>query len=219
MSCSKKDASHGNVQNKTEFARDKWKYTDRIKMIGNWTLHYSTSPQAVTAVYAAVFLFSLINNILVLVALYRLNKLRPLHHFMIGLAATTILVLVPYGISMVTVALGYINLTFFSCTVIGIIEMISICATLWIHSCICLEKCASVLLPVRHRAFSLSSRLHLIWCNFILLRHTCGLLCSSPPYSNHTCGIQPYIRFMPNATFWPIRISHLNSIFCLTLID
>ena len=94
-------------------------------MIGNWTLHYSKSPQAVARVYAAVFLFILITNALVLAAFYQLKKLKPLHHFMIGLAATNLVILVPYGISMVTVALGYIKLNYISCDAIAMIEMIT----------------------------------------------------------------------------------------------
>ena len=137
-------------------------------MIGNWTLHYSKSPQAIAAVYAAVFLFILINNTLVLAAFYQLKKLKPLHHFMIGLAATDLVILVPYGISMVTVALGYIKLNYISCDAIAMIEMITKCATSWIHCSICIEKCAAVWVPVRHRSFSLSRRLHLITSGIVL---------------------------------------------------
>ena len=137
-------------------------------MIGNWTLHYSKSPQAVAAVYAAVFLFILINNALVLAAFYQLKKLKPLHNFMIGLAATDLVILVPYGITMVTVALGYIKLNYISCDAIAMIEMITKCATYWIHCSICIEKCAAVWVPVRHRSFSLSRGLHLITSGIVL---------------------------------------------------
>ena len=87
---------------------------------------------------------------------------------MIGLAATDLVILVPYGISMVTFALRYIKWNHISCNAIAMIEMITKCATSWIHCSICIEKCAAVWVPVRHRSFSLSRRLRLITSGIVL---------------------------------------------------
>ena len=119
-----------------------------------WQLYYPALSVEYTAMYFVIFLIILINNIVVLAVFCRMKSLSPLYQIIVGLAIADLLTLVPYGISMATVAAGKIWMKQDWCDIVGVVRGASVDVTTWLHCMMCIEKCFSVTQPVKYRNFS-----------------------------------------------------------------
>ena len=120
----------------------------------SWTLNISQLPSWFGAIQAFIFAAILVNNILV--TFQRMKKLTMLHHFMIGLCVADLVTALPYSIVFFTTVNGSITLTQSLCDTWGVMFMVTIATTTWIHSAMCIEKCISILHPILHRNFQKS---------------------------------------------------------------
>lgn len=118
-----------------------------------WTLHTSLLPTVIRVLQCVIFLLILVNNILVLTIFRKIKNKQTQHHFMIGLSFADLLTLLPYSTVIYTSLNGSIWLISELCDMIGIVFMASTSITSWIHSAMCVEKCFSILQPVKHRKF------------------------------------------------------------------
>ena len=135
----------------------------------SWTLHVSQIPSWFAACQAIIILSILVNNILVLMTFKRMKNLNVLHHFMIGLCVADLITALPYGIVIFTTVKGSISLTQALCDTFGIMFMVTIATTTWIHSAMCIEKCISILHPISHRNFQNSKNAAYITIGIIVM--------------------------------------------------
>ena len=119
------------------------------------TEYISALPPELSVVPAAVFIFILVSNILVLVVFSRMKKLQLQHYFMIGLAMADVLSLVPVGCMVMTIVNGRVTLDPAGFAVLGFIFALPIGTTSWIHSAMSIERCISIHMPMRHRSCTL----------------------------------------------------------------
>lgn len=119
----------------------------------SWTLYISQLPSGVTILQGFIFLLVLIGNILVLVIFRGIKSLQMQHHFMIGLSVADLITLLPYSTVVYTTANGSILLTSEICDILGMLFIVTIATTSWIHSAMCVEKCVSIIRPISHHKF------------------------------------------------------------------
>ena len=118
-----------------------------------WTLNFSQLASWFGAISAVIFVGILASNILVLATFKRIKSLTTLHHFMIGLSVADLVTALPYSIVIFTTANGSIRLTQALCDIWGVMFVVTIATTTWIHSAMQVEKCISILHPISHRNF------------------------------------------------------------------
>lgn len=125
---------------------------------GQITQYFSILPTAFGIIPFIVSCGIIINNTIALVAFKRMKTLRLQHCLMIGLAVADLLTLIPSGTMTVIALNGTVWLSPLACDLIGVAFLTTIGNTTWIHSVMSIEKCISILYPLKHRAFSLKTR-------------------------------------------------------------
>lgn len=113
-------------------------------------------PRELAAVPLIIDIFILVNNILVLITFKRMQSLRPHHHFMIGLAMADLMAVIPVAILAGILVNGEIYLTKFICDLMGVVTTITFEVNSLVHSAMSIEKCISVVSPIKHRNFAKS---------------------------------------------------------------
>lgn len=134
----------------------------------NWALYVSNLQGPVALIPITIFCLILISNITTLLVFMRFKCLKIQHKLMIGLAVSELLAMLPYSAMVVTVTAGSIWLMDFLCSLLGIMNVVMIVNTVWIHTLICVEKCFSALYPVKHRNIANTSS-----CNRLIA----GIIC------------------------------------------
>ena len=118
-----------------------------------WTLYLSKLPSWFGAIPAVIFVGIIASNILVQATFKKIKNLTMLRHLMIALCVADLVTTLPYSIVVFTTANGGIRLTQVLCDIWGVMFVVTIVTTAWIHSAMCVEKCISILHPISHRNF------------------------------------------------------------------
>lgn len=127
---------------------------DTAVMETNWTSYQTDLPAGISVVAIIIEIFILINVILVLFVFRRMRRLRMQHYFMVGLTFADLMTLIPHGLSAAILLNGSVILTKTLCDGIGLVWTMTFEVTACIHSIMCIEKCLSVISPLRHRNFT-----------------------------------------------------------------
>ena len=118
-----------------------------------WTRYDSEAPRGLAVVNMTVYFSIVTTNILILVTFKRMRRVLLQHRLMICLAVVDLLTVLPQLPTMVTLWKGSLSLTKTLTNLISIGIHTLVSATTWLHSAICIEKCCSILLPLRHKNF------------------------------------------------------------------
>ena len=119
-----------------------------------WYLAISTLPRELGVITFSISLYILINNILVLITFRRMKNIQVQHYFMIGLALGDLLTIVGYGLSVYSITRGEVWLTETLCNILGVENIVVVTTTTWLHSAMCIEKCISILNPLKHKVLT-----------------------------------------------------------------
>ena len=119
-----------------------------------WTVYALGLPKWYAVIPTIFTVMIIVNNVLVLVTLNKVNRKSFQDIFMMGLAAADLITALPLAATSGSFMIGYNVITDEICPVYAVYTTACVATTTWLHSMICIDKCLSIVRSVWHKLFA-----------------------------------------------------------------
>lgn len=118
-----------------------------------WTVYELGLPKVYAIIPTIFTVMIIVNNILVMVTLSKVNRKSFQDIFIMALAAADLVTSLTMTVASGTFMTGYAVTTDEICALYAVSTVACVSTTTWLHSVICIEKCLSIVKPVWHKLF------------------------------------------------------------------
>ena len=174
-----------------------------------WTVYELGLPKVYAIIPTIFTVMIIVNNILVMVTLSKVNRKSFQDIFIMALAAADLVTSLTMTVASGTFMTGYAVITDKICALYAVSTVACVSTTTWLHSVICIEKCQTICGKAYSTSFNENYIGHFIYFSHGIFLGACNLGCDQA--NLHTsCG-----RLL-NCDRLEVRSQHLHPVFCYT---